>query len=96
MCFFSPWHVDHRKCCQFSPTDDHRQFITLSVYDKVGVTHSVAQFICVSLGVLLPRNTFTIIFGYQSLAYHVFRTIAVNNARQPWSVSKIVSVSVCA
>jgi len=30
--YFSPWHVDRRKCCQLSSTDDRRQFITLSVH----------------------------------------------------------------
>ena len=27
-----PWHIDHRKCCQLSSTDDRCQLITLSVY----------------------------------------------------------------
>ena len=28
----SPPHVDHRKCCQLSSTDDRRQFITLNIH----------------------------------------------------------------
>jgi len=44
---FRPRHVDRRKCCRLSSTDDRRQFITLSVrlclqpYGRDAVRHAV-------------------------------------------------------
>ena len=40
----SPRHVDHRKCCQLSSTDDRFQFVTSAfVYNAMGVTYGVSQ-----------------------------------------------------
>ena len=46
----SPRHVDHCECCQLRSTDDHRQFITLSVRAS-----RVAQ-VCLRQRRLVPRS----------------------------------------
>jgi len=60
--FFSLQYVHCWKCCQLNLTDDHPQFITLSVHlcwQHVGMTHSVAQLrlVCVWLWRCLVRTT---------------------------------------